>query len=120
MTPDLETQAGNVSRSASAPWDRMAASADFRSLLRAKRRFIVPATLFFLVYYFALPVLTGYMPELMGRKVFGGFSLAYVFALSQFPMAWIVAALYLRAAARFDRAAAGVVAGRDAEGRDAR
>lgn len=78
----------------------------FRRLLKDKRAFILPATLFFLVYYFALPVLTGYWSEWMGRKVFGHFSLAYVFALSQFPMAWIIAGLYLRAAARFDRQAA--------------
>jgi uncharacterized membrane protein (DUF485 family) len=91
------------------PWDAIAAGADFQALLRAKTRFIVPATLFFLCYYFALPILSGYFPELMGRKVLGHFSLAYVFALSQFPMAWIVAALYLRAASRFDRDAAAVL-----------
>jgi len=92
-------------------WEKLAAEPAFVELLRAKRRFIVPTTLFFLVYYFALPLLTGYLPELMSRKVVGDFSLAYAFALSQFPMAWAVAALYLRAAERFDRAAAGVIAG---------
>ena len=35
-------------------------SAEFRELERSKVRFIVPATLFFLVYYFALPVLVGF------------------------------------------------------------
>jgi uncharacterized membrane protein (DUF485 family) len=96
-------------------WEKLAAKPAFVELLRAKRRFIVPATLFFLVYYFALPLLTGYMPELMSRKVMGDFSLAYAFALSQFPMAWVVAALYLRAAERFDRAAADVIEGESAE-----
>ena len=95
-------------------WERMAASGAFQELLRAKRRFIVPATVFFLVYYFALPVLTGYWPELMARKILGQFSAAYVFALSQFPMAWILAGLYLRAAGRFDRAAGAVVAAEEA------
>lgn len=92
-----------------APWEQMAASPGFRELLRSKTRFITVATVFFLVYYFALPVLSGYCPELMSRKVLGHFSLAYVFALSQFPMAWLVAAVYLRAAARFDQQAAEVV-----------
>ena len=91
-------------------WDRIAAGADFQALLRAKSRFIVAATVFFLAYYFALPILSGYFPGLMSRKVVGQFSLAYVFALSQFPMAWIVAALYLRASSRFDRDAAAVLA----------
>jgi uncharacterized membrane protein (DUF485 family) len=36
-------------------------------------------------------------------------NLAYVFALSQFFMAWILAALYLRAAGRFDEMAKEVV-----------
>jgi len=92
-----------------APFDRIVAGSSFRRLLRAKRAFIIPATVFFLVYYFALPVLTGYWPGMMGRKVFGHFSLAYVFALSQFPMAWIVAGLYLRAAARFDKQASAIL-----------
>ncbi|MCW5964481.1 MAG: DUF485 domain-containing protein [Bryobacterales bacterium] len=95
---------------ADSPWQRIADGDDFRSLLRAKTRFIVAGTAFFLIYYFALPVLTGYWPELMGQKVLGPFSLAYVFALTQFPMAWLLAAAYLRAAAKFDRDAAAILA----------
>lgn len=86
-------------------WSRIAASASFRHLLSAKKRFIIPATVFFLIYYFALPILSGYFPDLMSRKVWGHFSAAYVFALTQFPMAWILAGLYLRAAGRHDRQA---------------
>jgi len=85
-----------------ADWDRLAALADFKALLKAKRRFIVPATVVFIVYYFALPVLVGYAPRLMAAKVFGVVNVAYLFALSQFFMAWIVAVLYVRAASRFD------------------
>ena len=86
-------------------WHRLAATAEFKSLLKAKARFIVPATIFFIVYYFSLPLLVGYTPQLMARKVFGVINVAYLFALSQFLMAWIVAWLYVRAAARFDRMA---------------
>ena len=91
-------------------WDRLAARPEFKALLRAKVRFIVPATLFFIVYYFSLPLLVGYAPGLMSRKVFGVVNIAYLFALSQFLMAWIIAWLYVRAAARFDRMAADVIA----------
>jgi uncharacterized membrane protein (DUF485 family) len=92
------------------PWQRIADGDDFRALLRARTRFIVAATLFFLVYYFALPILTGFWPQLMARKVMGPFSLAYLFALTQFPMTWLLAAAYLRAAAKFDRDAATILA----------
>lgn len=92
------------------PWNQIASGEDFHDLLRSKARFIVSGTAFFLVYYFALPILTGYWPEWMSQKVFSHFSLAYVFALTQFPMAWILAGAYLRAASRFDRDAARIVA----------
>ena len=91
-------------------WEKLADSEKFRALLKAKRRFIVPATIFFIVYYFALPVLIGYARPLMETRVWGPVNLAYLFALSQFFVAWIIAALYVRAAARFDRMAAGVIA----------
>jgi uncharacterized membrane protein (DUF485 family) len=83
-------------------WDRVAATEDFKRLIRAKVRFVIPATVFFIVYYFTLPVLVGYAPELMETKVLGVVNLAYLFALSQFFMAWIIAWLYVRAAGRFD------------------
>lgn len=82
---------------------------EFRSLLRAKLKFILPATLFFMTYYFALPALVGYYRELMEKPVLGVVNLAYLFALSQFVMAWTIAALYVRAAARFDKMAEAIV-----------
>lgn len=86
-------------------WNRIEASLNFKALLIARRRFVIPATVFFVVYYFTLPVLVGYAPGFMSRKVVGSVNLAYLFALSQFFMAWVLAWLYLRAAARFDRMA---------------
>jgi uncharacterized membrane protein (DUF485 family) len=86
---------------ASANWSAIAADPEFKALIKAKARFIVPATIFFIVYYFALPVLVGYFPDLMKTRI-GPANLAYLFALSQFFMAWIVAFAYTRAAARWD------------------
>jgi len=83
-------------------WDVVAANPEFKALMRAKKRFIVPATIFFIVYYFALPVLVGYAPAFMATPVFGPVNIAYLFALSQFFVAWFIAFLYVRAAARFD------------------
>ena len=92
-----------------ADWNKLAESAQFKALLKAKRRFILPATIFFIVYYFALPVLVGFARPLMETRVFGAVNLAYLFALSQFFVAWVIAAFYVRAAARFDRMAADVI-----------
>ena len=86
-------------------WDRIAASKEFEDLMATKKIFIVPAFIFFVVYYFALPVLVGYAPQFMQTKVIGNVNLAYLFALSQFFVAWIIAGLYVKAASDFDRLA---------------
>jgi uncharacterized membrane protein (DUF485 family) len=91
-----------------ADWDRVAAEPEFKALLASKRRFIVPATVFFVIYYFALPVLVGYAPRLMETRVLG-LNVAYLFALSQFVMAWAVAAFYVRAAGGWDKTARRVI-----------
>ena len=70
---------------------------EFKELEKSKTRFILPATIFFLLYYFALPVLVGFFPDTMDTRLFSGFSVAYLFALSQFFMAWILAFIYLLA-----------------------
>ena len=76
-------------------------------LERRHSRFIWPATAFFLIYYMALNVLAGTSPDLMGTKLFGEFTFGYLFALSQFVMAFVVAWVYSRwAATRMDPLAA--------------
>jgi uncharacterized membrane protein (DUF485 family) len=84
---------------------RIGASPGFARLLAAKRRFIVPSVVFFVIYYFALPLSVSLFPETMRQRV-GGVTLAYWFALSQFVMAWTLAWLYVRRAEGFDAAAA--------------
>ena len=90
-------------------WEKVATMEEFRTLLKTKLKFIASATVFFIIYYFALPVLVGYAPALMEKRVFGVVNLAYLFALSQFIMAWAVAALYVRAAGRFDKMAQAIL-----------
>jgi uncharacterized membrane protein (DUF485 family) len=90
-------------------WQRIEASPEFRQLVAEKRRFILPATVFFIVYYFALPVLVGYFPALMETRVIGKINLAYLFALSQFFMAWALMWMYVRRARRYDVMAGQIV-----------
>jgi uncharacterized membrane protein (DUF485 family) len=83
-------------------WDCVAESREFRDLMATKKIFIIPAFIFFIVYYFLLPILVGYAPNFMSTKVWGNVNLAYLFALSQFFMAWIIAGLYVKAGDDFD------------------
>ena len=98
-------------------WEAIEASTEFHDLMAAKRRFLAPAIAFFLVYYFALPLSNGLVPEFMRTNVVGHINLAYLFALSEFIMAWILAYLYIAHFGKvFDRLAA-AVRSRSREGR---
>src|SRR6516164_10855928 len=99
---EIVKRSQEAARSRSA-WDEIAESREFKDLMATKKTFIVPAFVFFVIYYFALPVLVGYAPQFMATKVIGPVNLAYLFALSQFFIAWIIAGLYVRAANVFDR-----------------
>jgi uncharacterized membrane protein (DUF485 family) len=87
-------------------WQAVAATPEFRSLLRSRRRFVIPATIFFIMFYLALPISVGWFPKEMSRPVLGPLTLAYCFAFSQFAMAWILLAIYLRRSLGFDVRAA--------------
>jgi uncharacterized membrane protein (DUF485 family) len=107
---NLETEKPKESsaNSSQSMWDEIAESRQFKDLMATKKIFIVPAFIFFVVYYFALPVLVGYAPQFMSTKI-GRVNLAYLFALSQFFVAWIIAGLYVKAANDFDRLAKDIV-----------
>lgn len=96
-------EAGNIN------WAAIEADPDFIDLLRAKAVFIAPATAFFIVYYFLLPIGVGWAPDLMKTKVFGSVNLAYLYALSQFFMAWILAFFYVGVAAGWDTRASKII-----------
>lgn len=71
-------------------------------LMKRRRRFQIFSATFFVIYYFALPVLAGYT-GLLNKKVFGAMNGIYLFALSQFFMAWIIAFIYVRHANQLDQ-----------------
>lgn len=78
-------------------WVAAERSPEFRELIKRKRAFVVPATLFFLIWYFGFIVLAGYAPDFMGEEfLVDGLTVGYVLALTQFIMTWGLAAWYLR------------------------
>ena len=99
--PSRSTATGRLTRDeAVTATEAVGKDPEMVELERRHRRFVWPATAFFLVYYMALNVLAGTAPDLMGTKLFGEFTFGYLFALSQFLMAFVVAWVYARWAAR--------------------
>jgi uncharacterized membrane protein (DUF485 family) len=78
-------------------WVTAERSPEFRELVTKKKAFVVPATLFFLAWYFGFILLAGYAPDFMGEKFLtDGFTVGYALALTQFIMTWGLGWLYLR------------------------
>jgi uncharacterized membrane protein (DUF485 family) len=88
-------------------WIAAERSPEFRELVSKRRAFVLPATIFFFVWYFGFIVLAGYAPGFMGTSIYEGFTVGYLVALTQFVMVWALGAAYLRrSAGTFDPLAA--------------
>jgi uncharacterized membrane protein (DUF485 family) len=83
-------------------------SSSFQTLISEKKKFIIPVTIFFFCFYFALPILTSYS-TILNHKFVGSISWAWVFAFLQFIMTWGLCMLYSKKAAKFDELAEKVV-----------
>jgi uncharacterized membrane protein (DUF485 family) len=100
-------------------WQAVERAPEFQELVRRRRRFVLPATIFFLVWYLGFIVLAGYAPGFMGESIYEGFTVGYLLALTQFVMVWWLATWYVRKSNReFDplREAATAQAVRDVAG----
>ena len=82
-------------------WVRVERTDAFKELVRSKRAFIIPATIFFMVFYFGLPFLAAFT-TVLNVKVLGPLTLAYVYAFAQFAMTWILMHLYVSQANKWD------------------
>jgi uncharacterized membrane protein (DUF485 family) len=82
-------------------WEAAERSPEFQELVKKRRSFVVPATIFFLAWYFGFIILAGYAEDFMGREfIADGITVGYALALSQFLMVWGLGWLYLRRADR--------------------
>jgi uncharacterized membrane protein (DUF485 family) len=81
-------------------YERIERSPEFQELVRKRRSFVVPATIFFLVWYFGFIILAGYAEDFMGESVYEGLTVGYLLALTQFVMTFGLGFWYLRKADR--------------------
>lgn len=85
----------------STDYTRIANSPSFQELLKKKYAFIIPMSIFFMVFYFTLPVLTSYT-TFLNKPAIGSISWAWLFASAQFIMTWSLCMIYSKRAAKFD------------------
>ena len=80
-------------------WVAIERSPEFRELAGRRRRFIVRASVFFLTFFLTYLLLTAFAQDFMGTEI-AGMPLAFLLAVAQVLMTWVVTWLYLRVADR--------------------
>jgi uncharacterized membrane protein (DUF485 family) len=112
-------RSGQPSAGQSVDWLAVERSTEFQELVTTRRRFLTPLTIVFLVGSIGYLLLAAFVPGVMGWQIADGLPFAWVAAVSQVLLTWVLTWAYLRKADRdFEpleqRAAA--VAERTAEG----
>lgn len=83
-------------------------SKQFKQLMHDRKKFILPYTIFFLVFYFLLPIFTSYT-TFLNTPAFGEISWVWIFAFAQFAMTFILCTVYVKKAGSFDKQADQIV-----------
>src|SRR5512133_141551 len=79
-------------------WEAIEASPEFQELVRKRRSFVVPGTIFFLSWYMGFIVLAAYAEDFMSERIYQGLTVGYCLALTQFVMVLVLGIMYLRRA----------------------
>ena len=81
-------------------WRAIEESPEFQELVRKRKSFVLPGTIFFLAWYMGFILLTAYAEDFMSERVYEGLTVGYCLALTQFVMVLVLGLLYLRKADR--------------------
>ncbi|MFZ3577567.1 DUF485 domain-containing protein [Virgibacillus sp. DJP39] len=96
-------------------YESVANSTEFQELLSKRRKFIFPLTIFFLLFYFSLPLLTSYT-TILNAPAIGDISWAWIYGLAQFVMTWVLCSMYVKKSASFDHEAKQIISDQLEEG----
>jgi uncharacterized membrane protein (DUF485 family) len=77
-------------------WEAIERSPEFQELVRRRKAFVLPGTIFYLAWYTGFILLVAYAEDFMARRVYEGLTVGYCLALTQFVMVVVLGLLYLR------------------------
>ena len=80
-------------------WIEGVESAEFKTLIDAKQRSIVPMIVIYMIGYMGLSVLAGFGRGILGTKVLGAVNLGFVLIAGNYVMSWVLAIVYARISA---------------------
>ncbi|WP_230128274.1 DUF485 domain-containing protein [Bacillus sp. CECT 9360] len=96
-----ESGVKKMQKNSSIDYTKVVHSSSFKELMHKKKKFIIPMSIFFMVFYFTLPILTAYS-TVLNQPAFASISWAWVFAFAQFIMTVTLCMIYTRKAREFD------------------
>src|SRR5271156_99598 len=77
-------------------WIKGVESPEFKTLIDAKQRSIVPMIVIYIVGYMGLSILAGFGRGILGIKVLGAVNLGFVLIAGNYLMSWVLAVVYAR------------------------
>jgi len=77
-------------------YDRLSQAPEFSDLRSRYRRFVFPATIAFMAWYFLYVLLAMFAPGLMNTRLVGHINVALVIGLLQFVTTFLIAWLYAK------------------------
>jgi uncharacterized membrane protein (DUF485 family) len=89
----------NAAEVAPDAWIEGIESAEFRALIDAKQRSILPMVVIYIGGYIGLSVLAGFDRALLGTKILGPVNLGFVLIAGNYVMSWALAIVYARISA---------------------
>jgi uncharacterized membrane protein (DUF485 family) len=79
-------------------WLAIERSTEFKELVQERKRFLVPATIVFLVGSIGYLLLAAFVPGVMGWQIVDGLPFAWIAAITQVLLTWVLTWAYLRKA----------------------
>ena len=93
-------RSGQPSAAQTVDWLAIERSTEFQELVHERRRFLVPATIVFLVGAIGYLLLAAFVPGVMGWQIVDGLPFAWVSAVCMVLLTWVLTFAYLRKADR--------------------
>lgn len=84
-------------------WDAVLLSPRFQAITRRRHTTIAVLGLLAAAYYFAIPAVIAWYPELFKFRLAGGLTLGVVFAVSQYPLGGGLVWVFMRRMSTLDR-----------------
>jgi uncharacterized membrane protein (DUF485 family) len=93
-------RSGQPAAARAVDWLAVERSEEFQELVQARRRWLVPLTIVFLVGSIGYLLLAAFVPGVMGWQITDGLPFAWVAAVTQVLLTWALTWAYLRKADR--------------------